>query len=229
VDRFDRNDERLEAFTRKVWDALVPPSGECASVQGEMVRAHGRLTSEHYRNGMGNYYTPDEESHGFADGHYPGLLVYVLTKLIENANAANDALTVDWFRDVLARAPRDWALQQRINDINEREHEEGRDLTDEELAEIDALDEDPSRLAWEEVLDRIEIAVANYLLANPLLVARAGGQPIEEGGVKDIRHIFDPPPAPPPCPLCNGKGWLAPADASQFPAVCSCKTPKVLH
>jgi hypothetical protein len=229
VDRFDRNDERLEAFTRKVWDALVPPSGECVSVQGEMVRAHSRLTSEHYRNGMGNYYTPDHDDHGFADGHYPRLLVFVLEKLIANANAANDALTVDYFRNALECAPRDWQLQRRIDDIYEREHEEKRELTEAELDEVDSIAEDPARLAWEELLDRLEIAVANYCIANPLLLDRVSGRPIEEGGVKDIRHIFDAPPAPPACPLCNGKGWLTPTDPTQFPTMCSCKTPQVLH
>jgi hypothetical protein len=228
VDRFDRNDDRLGAFTRTLWNALVPPSGECVSVQGEMVRAYGRLASEHYRNGMGNYYVPDEDDHGFADGHYPQLLVFVLTKLVENENAAHDALTLAYFAGVLEHAPRDWELQRRIDVIAERESEENRELSDQELAEIQELEDDPARLAWEELLARTEIAVANYCLANPILIDRRG-KPIEEGGVNDIRHIFEPPPPTPVCPLCNGKGWIAAGDPTQFPAMCTCKSPTVLH
>jgi len=36
-----------------------------------------------------------------------------------------------------------------------------------------------------------------------------------------------PPIASPPptlCPLCKGRGWIAPVDATQFPTTCSCRT-----
>ena len=47
--RFERDEQgsdRLREFHSKMWKALVPPSGECASVQGELVRAVERLTDE---------------------------------------------------------------------------------------------------------------------------------------------------------------------------------------
>ena len=229
MQRFDRNDARLGVFVKALWDALVPESGECFTLQAEMVRAYGRLQSEHFQNGLCNYYMADEPHHGFADGHYPGLLVFLLEKLVANANAASDGLTVDYFADVLERAPRDWRLQQEINDIAEREHEQDRALTDAELARIDELSDHPSRLQWEELLDRLQIAVANYCLANPVLLDRQTGKPADERGVKDIRHVFEPPPAPAACARCNGKGWIASSDATQFPTMCSCKTPTVLH
>lgn len=223
MERFARNDERLTAYVGALWNALVPSSGECASVQGELVRVQGRLSNEHYRNGTGNYYTPYEDHHGFADGVYPQMLVFLCTTLVANANDANDAATVAYFADVLANAPADWNVQQKIDAIGHREHDEDRELTDEENAEIDALDATPGRLHWEELLDRAEIAVANYCLANPVLVDRKGA-PAVDGGVKDVRHVFDPPPPPPKCALCNGRGWLPPQSASDFPTVCSCKT-----
>ena len=35
--------DRLEAFTKALYQALVPNSGACVSVQGELVRANERL------------------------------------------------------------------------------------------------------------------------------------------------------------------------------------------
>jgi ankyrin repeat protein len=42
-----------EEFDR-LWDELVPSSGQADTVQGELVRAIGRLSDEAYRNGNGN-------------------------------------------------------------------------------------------------------------------------------------------------------------------------------
>lgn len=33
------------------------------------------------------------------------------------------------------------------------------------------------------------------------------------------------PPPPPTCPLCEGRGWIAPSDPRQFPTPCSCRKP----
>ena len=35
--------ERLQAFTKALWDALVPGNGSCASVHGELIRANETL------------------------------------------------------------------------------------------------------------------------------------------------------------------------------------------
>jgi hypothetical protein len=38
-----------------MWKELVPDSGQAGTVQGELVRAVGRLTDEAYRNGNANF------------------------------------------------------------------------------------------------------------------------------------------------------------------------------
>ena len=40
---------------RRLWNDLVPDSGQAGTVQGELVRAMGRLTDEAYRNGNINF------------------------------------------------------------------------------------------------------------------------------------------------------------------------------
>src|SRR5664279_6233165 len=95
VTRFDRTDEgssndnrmpgeRLAAFTKAMWDALVPGNGSCASVQGELVRANERLQSEYFRNGMGNYFGRDEPNETLADNHYGALLLFILDTMVAN-------------------------------------------------------------------------------------------------------------------------------------------------
>jgi len=44
------NSERFE----KMWEELVPASGNASSLAGEMIRAAGRLRHDFYNNGMGN-------------------------------------------------------------------------------------------------------------------------------------------------------------------------------
>ncbi len=39
----------------ELWDELVPNSGQAKTIQGELVRTIGRLASESYRNGNGNW------------------------------------------------------------------------------------------------------------------------------------------------------------------------------
>lgn len=41
--------------TDQLWEKLVPKSGCAETLQGELVRAHGRLMDELYRNGMMNW------------------------------------------------------------------------------------------------------------------------------------------------------------------------------
>lgn len=38
----------------KLWDKLVPASGKCETVEGELLRAATRLTYDYYNNGFGN-------------------------------------------------------------------------------------------------------------------------------------------------------------------------------
>lgn len=45
-------DDELSAL----WKKLVPKEGEAETIQGEMVRAIGRIKGDYYRNGFGNWY-----------------------------------------------------------------------------------------------------------------------------------------------------------------------------
>lgn len=45
-------DDELSAL----WEKLVPEEGEAETIQGEMVRAIGRIKGDYYRNGFGNWY-----------------------------------------------------------------------------------------------------------------------------------------------------------------------------
>ncbi|MGA8743741.1 MAG: hypothetical protein WB561_21290 [Terracidiphilus sp.] len=40
---------------KRLWNELVPPEGQAATVQGELIRAVGRLSDEAYRNGNHNF------------------------------------------------------------------------------------------------------------------------------------------------------------------------------
>lgn len=44
----------MSATFERIFAELVPPSGKCETVAGEMVRAAGRLRHDFYNNGMGN-------------------------------------------------------------------------------------------------------------------------------------------------------------------------------
>lgn len=192
MDRFDTNDERLVAFIESLWKALVPETGECISVQGELVRACGRLQNEHFRNGLCNYYAPDEPDQDLAGSYYGGLLLFMTGMLIENRNGPLDAAEVAYFTDVRTRAFEDWRVQRRI-DLLRGDEEEGRKLTKAERAEVERLEAAEGRLDFEELFDRSEIAVANYCVANPELFDRKG-KPVVERGIRDIRELFERPP-----------------------------------
>src|SRR4051812_28046342 len=104
--------DRLQLFTKALFDACVPPSGECVSVQGELLRASARLQSEYFRNALYNYYWEwDESEEGNPDvaGTYFGaLLFFVLDTLISNRNQALDAEDVAYFTMVRSAVEPDY-------------------------------------------------------------------------------------------------------------------------
>ncbi len=61
--------ERLDNANSELWKKLVPAEGAANSVQGELVRAIGRLQSENFRNGMMNW--------GDGGGHYEAFTEFV--------------------------------------------------------------------------------------------------------------------------------------------------------
>lgn len=191
--------DRLQAFTDVLWSALVPANGACRSVQGELVRANGRLQREHYCNGMCNYFYRDAPSDTLRDTHYGEMALFLLDTLIGNRGGALSPDDVAYFAGVRRQLEPQWHRRLRLYDLQEKD--EGGELTEAESAELDALDEAPSEFYWDELFDRAERCIANYCIANPVLVDREG-QWIAEGSVHDLRDIFA---ASPQCEAC-GRG-----------------------
>jgi len=69
--RFEVDDwvERLDNANSDLWKELVPAEGSANTVQGELVRAIGRLQSENFKNGMMNW--------GDGSGHYEAFTEFV--------------------------------------------------------------------------------------------------------------------------------------------------------
>ena len=224
MDRFEECDEggeRLQAFNKSIWDRLVPRSGPCRSLQGELVRASLRLQSEYYRNGLGNYYVREKPEEGLADNPYGGGVLLVIDTLVANRGGSLHERDVTYLTKMREAVVRDWELKIRLGDLEEKSVDGGgTGLTEQEAQELEQLEqlEESDAVDWEKYFARAERCIANWCLANPALVDLQG-KPIREGELSDLRHIFEPPP---PCPKCNGKGWLVSADRSQFPTPCEC-------
>ena len=219
MERFTLADEqpegRLADFVKRVWEGLVPSSGECVSVQGELIRVPGRLLGELFRNGFSNYYDSDRPR---TESHYGGWLEFALGVVLENQGDANTDADLGLLRDARAHLDADYARELRIRHLQGRFDDDL--LTPEEDAEFTQLERGNALIAWEATLTRLERCAANWVLTHPLLVDRKGA-PVKEGGVADVRHLFSPPPPPPKCPLCGGRGWTQ-ADEKRFPERCAC-------
>lgn len=227
-DRFDESDsqknpaasERLREFTKAMWNSLVPSSGPCASLQGELVRANERLQSEYLRNGMGNYFVRDEPQESLADNHYGQLVLLVLDTMIANRNQALVEDDVAYFAEVRRQIEPQWLVGLRSDKLfNKSEEEELSAAEKEELAQLDAQPRGP---AWDDLFARLERCIANWCLTNTVLIDRAAN-PVTERGISDVTHIFAPPPPPPKCRICHGKGWIVPTNPGDFPSFCACK------
>lgn len=59
--------DNMSDKTTELWAKLVPEEGEAETVQGEMVRARGRIQGDYYRNGFGNWHQCYELSRFLAD------------------------------------------------------------------------------------------------------------------------------------------------------------------
>lgn len=210
--------ERLQAFTKAMWKALVPESGACLSVQGELVRANERLHAEYLRNGMSNYYQP---ASALTDTLYGSLLVFVLDTLLENRGHSLAEDDVHYFDTARRNAEPDWRTQLRIDALVELQEQEGRELTEAEKEELERLEAVDERLAWEALFNRAERCIANWCICNPELVDR-NGNAVTERGLANVSQVFASQPAPPTCSRCRGRGWLPPPDPSSFPTICSC-------
>lgn len=67
VDAIDEWVEDLSSYNTTLWEQLVPKSGPAPTVQGELVRALGRIETEYFRNGMMNW----------GDGYYETLVKFI--------------------------------------------------------------------------------------------------------------------------------------------------------
>lgn len=214
--------ERLASFTKALWDGLVPASGACEAVQGELVRARERLASEYLRNGMANYFARGGPEETLAHNMYGGLLLFVLDTMNANHGGALSEEDVAYFSEVRRDIEPQWLRGLRSDELYYKGEE--AELTEAEQKELALLDEQPRGPHWDQLFERAERCIANWCLANTALIDRQG-RAVSIRGVSDIMHIFEPPPLAAPCALCQGKGWLAPKTPSDFPSRCPCKQP----
>jgi hypothetical protein len=49
------SNEKWRSEFKRLWKKLVPPQGQSSTVQGELIRAVGRLSDEAFRNGNRNF------------------------------------------------------------------------------------------------------------------------------------------------------------------------------
>lgn len=221
---FSRDDEasdgrptgpRLESFLDAVWKALVPKQGECRSVQGQLVLAIQHLQAVFLRDGPEPYYDTEGSANRLV-----AMLRHVLDTLVANRGEALDPEDVAFFASIRAQVDSDWRRGHRRFELLGKANDETASA--DELAEIERLEATPA-LPWPDLFARAERCVANYCLVSPVLVDRAGA-PTSDQGVRDLRHVFAPPPPTPVCASCGGKGWVPAKDASSFPTVCSCRS-----
>ncbi len=193
MQRFERSDEstddkpaseRLEAFTKSIWAALVPDDGECISLQGELVRANDRLCSEALRNGMMNYYAVGEP---IEENYYGQLLLLLLDTMIANRGGALDGDDVAYFVELKRLVGPNRELICRLTEL---EAEEDLDEAGaRELEQLLATEDEVEAPAWEWLYNRAQRCIANWCIANPQLIDRAG-QPVTERGLRDLTRLL---------------------------------------
>lgn len=65
--------ESLDLENNTQWKTLIPSEGKAQTVQGELIRAIGRLQTENFKNGMMNW--------GDGSGHYEGFAAFIHSTL----------------------------------------------------------------------------------------------------------------------------------------------------
>jgi hypothetical protein len=83
----------------RLWDKLVPSSGEAATRHGEAIRAIGRFSHDIYNNGGGNIHACD---HGWGMNPYYGKLASYLESFM------SDALLYNRLSSIARAAAQDW-------------------------------------------------------------------------------------------------------------------------
>lgn len=88
----------------ELWNLLVPSSGACATVQGEVIRIAGRMGDELYRNGGGNW-----------DEHYDRMLAALCVHMGSHNALPDDQLAE--CETVAARVRDDERLVDRLTEL----------------------------------------------------------------------------------------------------------------
>jgi len=164
---------------------------------------------------MGNTYVDDET---VSQNYYGGLAHFIIDALKENRGGALSADDVSFFVQVRARLEPDRARFLRVRDLDQAEA-----LSPEQLAELESLASESS-MSWEDFCNRTERCIANWCLSNPEFIDRKG-RPIQEQGFGHLEQILTPPPSPPPCSMCNGRGFFQAETPTGFPKRCRCQAP----
>lgn len=108
--RYARGEGRYDEEYADLWARLVPRGGQAETVQGELVRAIGRLASECYRNGSTNWDDGFRAFAEFAERH------------------VRDASVFD--ESTICGIEQDLAEIQRYGEEEEPPYEEGEDAFD---------------------------------------------------------------------------------------------------
>ena len=210
----EQGSERLRAFTKASYETLVPASGSADTIHGELLRANDRILSEALRNGMANFYNPDET---LEENYYGSLLLFMLETLIKNVGNAVDREDVEYFKHIRSSLEADRQTVSRLMELEDKDGE----LTPPEETEYARLEQKAGTIAWEDLYDRAERCIANWCVVNSELVPYGGDTFRPKNRPKLIEELFNTPPVE-VCVRCSGKGWIA-AQPGAFPEKCVCQ------
>ena len=125
---FDITDsELIDDLHTKLWDELVPDNGDASSVQGEMIRALGRISSEMFRNANNNwiydkfgvnedgypkdYFDFEQYYDDGEEGEYPDP---------ENCTATQEQLNTASYYDEMLNFVQDWINKHPLPEWDEK-------------------------------------------------------------------------------------------------------------
>ena len=192
---FDEDEpDRLAAFLKRLFCALVGDDCSSASVQGQLVYANASLMRS-YIDGMADYLTREAPDQTLADTELGALAIFLVETMIANHGQALDDKDVSYFKGVRAELEVAWLRGIRYFELDDKADDVGLSSAEaEERARIEDLAFD-----WDEFFDRTERCIANWCLKNTTLVDRHGS-PVLVGGFATVPDIFADPQ---PCACCG--------------------------
>lgn len=163
-------------------EILVPNTGACVSIQGELLRAAAILEHEYRVQRMAIYYVrPD----------YRDLAAFVLDVLLANKGKIAGVDDLDAFASARRDLDTDFAVGARLARLQDLDF--ARKITRAQRRELAALERRDAVVDWADVLPRMKRCVEKWCLTHPVLVDLAG-RPVREGGITDLRFVFEPLP-----------------------------------